>query len=311
MKKTVQAAGLPAERKPPKTLELRRDGMEYMEYRDVTFPLETYCDDYTELMDGLLPCHWHPEYELDAGIREKAVYRVEGQDCLLGEGDVILINSGRMHMGWSADAEKPAYVLGTAFSPEALGAAPGTLCGSLYFSPVAENGPPFLHFRAGTEAAGRLQEAIRAMCAAQAADPLRELRQLRELAGIWLTCCEAMAEADILSGRGTQQPRIEEMKIMVRFIHEHAAEAIDVDDLCRAAGVSRSTCFRSFRKYASCGPGEYISDYRLRSAAGQLTGSTLSVTEIAARCGYENPGYFSAQFRKKFGVTPRQYRRRG
>ena len=44
-------------------------------------------------------------------------------------------------------------------------------------------------------------------------------------------------------------------------------------------------------------------------AAELLTDTALPVIEIASRVGYENQSKFSAVFRKRFGVSPREYRR--
>jgi transcriptional regulator GlxA family with amidase domain len=49
---------------------------------------------------------------------------------------------------------------------------------------------------------------------------------------------------------------------------------------------------------------------RLQAAADLLTGSRLSVTEIALECGFNEPNYFARQFRRHIGVSPSEYRRR-
>jgi AraC-like DNA-binding protein len=42
----------------------------------------------------------------------------------------------------------------------------------------------------------------------------------------------------------------------------------------------------------------YVGEARLSKACELLTGTDLTVTEVAARCGYRDPGYFARQFRK-------------
>lgn len=52
----------------------------------------------------------------------------------------------------------------------------------------------------------------------------------------------------------------------------------------------------------------YIKEYRLEQAAVELVRSAKPVTQIAQGAGYDNAGKFSECFRKRYGVTPSQYR---
>ena len=53
---------------------------------------------------------------------------------------------------------------------------------------------------------------------------------------------------------------------------------------------------------------QYLNDYRLTRAGEYLKMTEENVTQIALKCGFENLSYFNRLFRRKFGVTPRQYR---
>ena len=53
---------------------------------------------------------------------------------------------------------------------------------------------------------------------------------------------------------------------------------------------------------------QYLNDYRLTMAGELLKMTEESVTQIALKCGFENLSYFNRLFRRKFGVTPGQYR---
>lgn len=52
---------------------------------------------------------------------------------------------------------------------------------------------------------------------------------------------------------------------------------------------------------------EYINDFRLERAIQLLNASQMTVTEILVNVGFENESYFYKQFKKKFGLTPREY----
>ena len=54
----------------------------------------------------------------------------------------------------------------------------------------------------------------------------------------------------------------------------------------------------------------YIKEYRLEQAAVELVRSDKSVTQIAQNAGYDNASKFSECFKKRYGITPSQYRLR-
>ena len=56
-------------------------------------------------------------------------------------------------------------------------------------------------------------------------------------------------------------------------------------------------------------PISYINQYRVTQAADLLTGSSLSILEIALDTGFESPSYFASIFRRTFGMSPEEYRK--
>ena len=55
-------------------------------------------------------------------------------------------------------------------------------------------------------------------------------------------------------------------------------------------------------------PQRYLLDVRIRHASSMLRDSTLNVTEIALRCGFDDSNYFSRIFRKYTGHSPSEFR---
>lgn len=80
-------------------------------------------------------------------------------------------------------------------------------------------------------------------------------------------------------------------------------------DLATAAGVSVAHYSALFRRQAGFSPIDFLIRLRIRHACALLDGTGLSVGEIAARAGYEDPYYFSRCFARVMGVCPRTYRR--
>ncbi len=75
-----------------------------------------------------------------------------------------------------------------------------------------------------------------------------------------------------------------------------------------SAGISRSEAGRCFKKYYACPPMSYVTLYRIKYAQELLSKTSLSVCEIAARCGFKDSSYFIKVFRKYLSRTPSEYR---
>jgi AraC-like DNA-binding protein len=54
---------------------------------------------------------------------------------------------------------------------------------------------------------------------------------------------------------------------------------------------------------------DYLKDYRLAIAARLLQSSESSILEISEEVGFENLSYFNRSFKKRYGMTPTEFRR--
>jgi AraC-like DNA-binding protein len=86
------------------------------------------------------------------------------------------------------------------------------------------------------------------------------------------------------------------------------AEPLDVDDLARAAGLSRAHFSREFRAAFGTSPHAYLLTRRLERAAAMLRTTDNSVTEICLAVGLTSVGSFTTSFKRAFGKTPTAYR---
>lgn len=94
----------------------------------------------------------------------------------------------------------------------------------------------------------------------------------------------------------------------ISYIHDNPTRHIDVDELLLKSGMGKSAFFQAFRQLTGTSPARYADRVRLEHARDLLLGTDWSVEQVAARCGYEDPFYFSRCFRKEFGLSPRKYR---
>jgi LacI family transcriptional regulator len=95
----------------------------------------------------------------------------------------------------------------------------------------------------------------------------------------------------------------------VRFIREHALTNPYVEDVARAAGLSRTALQARFRALVGRTILNEIQRTQLVRAQDLLTASDLPIAVIAERCAFPNSQRFSVVFRHRLGVTPSTYRR--
>jgi len=85
-------------------------------------------------------------------------------------------------------------------------------------------------------------------------------------------------------------------------------EPIGVDDLARAAGLSRFHFSREFRKAFGDSPHGYLLTRRLERAAALLRGTDRKVADICFAVGLRSVGSFTTSFTRTFGRSPTAYR---
>jgi AraC-like DNA-binding protein len=86
------------------------------------------------------------------------------------------------------------------------------------------------------------------------------------------------------------------------------SEPLGVDDLARAAGLSRAHFSREFRRAFGEPPHVYLLTRRLERAAALLRRTDHSVASICFDVGLQSVGSFTTSFRRMYGLTPTAYR---
>lgn len=101
----------------------------------------------------------------------------------------------------------------------------------------------------------------------------------------------------------------EDVREAMKFIREHAHEAIDVEDVLRHVAVSRRTLESKFRSSIQRTPALELRRVRLELAKRLLAETNDPITNIVFASGFNSRQVFSSLFRKETGVTPSEYRR--
>ncbi|MBR6667434.1 MAG: AraC family transcriptional regulator [Clostridia bacterium] len=118
--------------------------------------------------------------------------------------------------------------------------------------------------------------------------------------------------AQSISSRRRVSPRNHLVEEIAQSIAQNYANPhYELDELLKSAPYCYDYLCRLFRQEMHTTPHKYLSSLRLQAAADHLRrGAGSSITEVARMCGYSDPLYFSRMFKKKYGVSPREYGRK-
>ena len=95
----------------------------------------------------------------------------------------------------------------------------------------------------------------------------------------------------------------------IQFISHHINEPIQVGDVAEHIGRSRSYLTNKFKKELGFDVSSFIMRCRLEEAKSLLTYSDKTLSEISTYLCFSSQSYFQNIFKKKYGVTPLNYRK--
>jgi AraC family transcriptional regulator len=108
-----------------------------------------------------------------------------------------------------------------------------------------------------------------------------------------------------------ESPARHRLQRVDEFMREHLDKPLSLEAIAREAGLSRFHTLRLFKSAFGETPVKRLARLRMERAKVCLATSDEPVTEIAFRCGYENPAHFASAFRRWSGVSPTEYRTSG
>ncbi len=284
------------------------------QYDDYAFPVGVYRVTKESIVPagrGYQDLHWHEELQLTMAISGTLTIQVNGIDYCLKQGEVIFINRNLLHITTQLD-DGGRYV-SLNFPEKILSFFSGSRMEQQFVLPYTNNAAFSAYVLNGSgewqcEIISRLQKALGLI---QEKDkPAWEYLLSMELTEIWYLLISHVKEQIKAPTKGfvRQQERIHRM---LSFIHAEYQNNIRLSDIAASASVSPGECCRCFQNVVRMSPNQYLLNYRINQSMELLNNSSLSITEVAFACGFNDTSYFIQYFKKKNGLTPMEYRKSG
>ncbi|MCI9271645.1 MAG: AraC family transcriptional regulator [Dorea sp.] len=288
----------------PNVLTIDLDGKELQEQNVQLLNLTANHGDIHQYVADCIPAHWHRELEVFILLEGSVRIQTGEQVCQADAGEGCFINTGVLH-SFTGTTSSPCIFRSFVFDPSIVGGAPGSVFDTATVRPVLESGPSFLKFGKTLEDEPYFRWFRQAFHACKDELPGYEFKVREALSEILLFVKD---KSRLLPPR--TMPAVPETRVkqMLEYIDANLGKTITVKDIAASASVCPRECQRIFSRYLHYRPMEFVQQRRIFAAASLLSGTDLSITEIALNCGFQSPGYFSRQFKLMTGRTPRDYR---
>lgn len=109
-------------------------------------------------------------------------------------------------------------------------------------------------------------------------------------------------EYDILTSQGIY------FKKAVTFISDNYSNNINVLDIANFLNIDRTYLYKIFKTKTGVSPVSYLNNYRLEKAKWMIMHSDFSNTDIAVASGFYDYSHFSRAFKKRYGLSPGEFR---
>ena len=280
---------------------------ENAKHGDIFLPVNSYhClipFTYRELV-----LHWHEEMEITLIKDGTSDYKVGQEVFKANAGDIILIPPYCTHSA----CEIPGKTMisdSIVFHPDYLGANNQDLSAANYLRPMAEGQLQMQEVIRNCDAGyTEIKETfLRALDCFKNKPPFYEMLLKEKLLHILILLfsygyIRESGDSHITSGNRRH------IKSALEYINDHYSEKISIAEMAQLAGFSESYFMSLFRQYVGMSCIQYVNLYRIQKAAHALEETAKSVSEIAMIHGFDNISYFNLQFRRTFGMTPREFR---
>jgi transcriptional regulator GlxA family with amidase domain len=95
-----------------------------------------------------------------------------------------------------------------------------------------------------------------------------------------------------------------------RYVIDHIADALSIEQLAKASAVSRRTFSRLFAKHAKVTPSAFVEQVRVDAARKLLEETDAPLKTVAFNCGFHSATHMRTTFSRRLNITPKAYRER-
>ncbi len=285
------------------TLETKKHG-------DSLFPFASYRVKYPP-NTVILDLHWHSELEFLIVTQGEGVFKIDDEEIIVKTGQGIIIKEGQLHSGYS-QRDSGCTFLALVFDPEIIMGRSNDRVRIKYLEPVIQDlGYISNLLDPKNTLAG---EVINEICLLGEIDlkklPMYEIeikiKLLKIFSLLYSLCNERVKE--LKDSAGDKSRNIKEALL---YINKNYNRDLTLGEIARVSGMSEAYFSRTFKEIVNKTVFEYINYYRIQCSVSLLKETTLPISIISEKVGFESCSYFIKRFKTLLNKTPGSFRNKG
>lgn len=287
--------------------------LEYENYQekkahgDLSFPYITYlCS--IPLDFSSVPVHWHDDMEIIYIKKGQGLITVDLKPYPVSAGSILFILPGQLHSIEQYEDQSMEYE-NILFKLDLLISKQADSCYRQYFQPLL-NGkssiptllePSHPYYAPVAACIDGADEICKTYPTAYELAIKAQLFYMFHI--LYSRCC-------VTKPQQTSTKTLDKMKFIIKYVENNYMEKISIADMAKELNLSESHFMKFFKNTMGTSFTSYLNEYRLTMVSRLLVSSESSILDIAAESGFDNLSYFNRMFKKQFGMTPREYRKK-
>ena len=251
--------------------------------------------------------HNHEFYEINYVLKGNCINLVEDETFVMHEGSFILMHPNAHHTLFSTgDCDAKNILISREWFENLLCKYSFTNSPMTEFVKYSRTDEFYKYVMSDTKQP-ELQKAVRNMLKTNDCDD--EFKYLLLEADMIHILCLIFSQGENLSLSASRGKNTDATRSLIKYITNHYND-VTLDELAKAAGYSKTHICRLLKNDVGKGYAEILTDIRLTYAKSHLINTSENIRHIANLIGFDSVEYFQRLFRKKFGITPGEYRKK-
>ncbi|KGE17168.1 helix-turn-helix transcriptional regulator [Paenibacillus wynnii] len=290
-----------------------RELKEYPQLQEKTYPFRLFFNTTldTKVNQNILFLHWHEHFEIIVMEQGSAVFHIDSQPYEAQQGDVLIVPSGGLHVGYSLQGGDIRYVSIVIHSTLFNDWVPDPLH-EKFVAPYLDNR---LQFPVKPDEQNQTSSVYYSLLSGIIAEyqekgPAYQLIIKNQLHLLFTLLSRAFLPHQQI-GKPKERLSInrERFKPLLEHLEVHFTDKISIEEAAKSVNLNPYHFCKTFKKLTGRTFVDYVNVCRMDEAERLLLETHLSVTEIAGTVGCDNPNYFTKLYKQYKGLTPSQARK--
>lgn len=253
------------------------------------------------------PTHWHEEMEVIRVQSGRGLVFIDGKRLEVSQGDILIVSPYLLHSIARLEHESMS-IESVVFNLRMLESSLADACTVKFLAPLVNRTHLCKHIiRRDEPHYGVFNDNMTTLL--MACNDRQEGYELAVKANLMWLFYHLYNKGMVRRKTVEDEEKYSDvLKTALDYIQNNISVALTVGDIATACGYSETYMMKLFKRMTGNTCVEYINSYRLKECAERLLNTNEKVLDIAYAFGFNNISYFNLQFKRAYGMTPKEYR---